>query len=280
MKSKHRSLQKPSAFTVVELIAVVAVIAILIGLLVPALSTIQKMAANVSQKAQFSTIGFALEAFAEEMGDYPESEAVDSTDYQGAQRLAEAMIGLDGFGFHPGSLGDGDPTIYDPADPVSIAARKGPYLELDTANAVRISNLDASIYGGFSGIDSFILADKFKTIKNTGTGKKTGMPILYFKANTINTLHPVAVPTGPGTLAAYVDCIYSFLDNRLMLMQNSENTMDGTSAGTSIFYADTLNPNFTDPRRPYKNESYILLSAGADGLYGTKDDVYNFDNGK
>jgi type II secretory pathway pseudopilin PulG len=282
MKSTRRPLQ--TAFSIVELIAVIAVIAILVGLLVPALSTIQKMAANVSQKAQFATIGFGLEAYSEEMGDYPESSA--SPGYQGAQRLAEAMIGLDGFGFHPLSRWDGDdpvggPPVYDPA---TLPFRKGPYLELDTANAVMIS----SIYGaGFSGVDSFILADKFKNVKNTATGKKTGMPILYFKANTINVVHPISVGFADvGDPDFYLPFIYSFYDNRSFIIQpspfdGSPNPMAGVVPnGPGLFYGDTLNPNFTDPRRPYNNESYILLSAGADGFYGTKDDVYNFDNGK
>ena len=29
--------------------------------------------------------------------------------------------------------------------------------------------------------------------------------------------------------------------------------------------------------RPYRADSYILMSAGFDGLYGTKDDVFNFE---
>ncbi len=28
--------------------------------------------------------------------------------------------------------------------------------------------------------------------------------------------------------------------------------------------------------RPYRSDSFILLSAGFDGEYGTRDDVYNF----
>lgn len=298
MKSTRRPLQSDLGFSIVEMIAVVAIIAILIGLLVPALSQVQKMAANVSQKAQFSSISMGLEAFREQSmsNDYPDSWPGVSNGYQGAQRLAEAMIGMDGFGFHPSSVFRSDGMdisgipLYKPAidsffTPVEVAAniasRKGPYLELDTANAVKISSLDSNIFGAFSGVDSFILADKFKTIKNQLTGQKTGMPILYFKANTINIDHPSVV--GPGEVmdpVFYDPLIYSFFDNRMMLMQNPDNTMDGSAAGATLFYEKTVNPNFTDPPRPRNNESFILLSAGADGLYGTVDDVYNFDTDK
>jgi len=34
---------------------------------------------------------------------------------------------------------------------------------------------------------------------------------------------------------------------------------------------------FDIPPRPYRSDSFILLSAGPDGLYGTGDDVFNFD---
>jgi hypothetical protein len=37
------------------------------------------------------------------------------------------------------------------------------------------------------------------------------------------------------------------------------------------------NPNFTSPPRPYKNDSFILQCAGPDALYGTQDDIFNFD---
>jgi len=48
----------------------------------------------------------------------------------------------------------------------------------------------------------------------------------------------------------------------------------------TLFYSRIRNPNFTSPDRPYRSESFILQSAGYDGLFGTADDVYNFDEGK
>jgi hypothetical protein len=35
-------------------------------------------------------------------------------------------------------------------------------------------------------------------------------------------------------------------------------------------------PKITATKWPYRPDSYILISAGADGLYGTQDDVTNF----
>jgi len=38
-----------------------------------------------------------------------------------------------------------------------------------------------------------------------------------------------------------------------------------------------LNPQVTAINRPYRAGSYILISAGKDGLYGSPDDIFNFD---
>jgi len=43
-------------------------------------------------------------------------------------------------------------------------------------------------------------------------------------------------------------------------------------------FAHTVwNPNVTATKRPHNAESFIILSAGPDGLYGSGDDVANFD---
>ena len=44
-----------------------------------------------------------------------------------------------------------------------------------------------------------------------------------------------------------------------------------------IFYEHTRNKKITTMAAPYRSDSYILLSAGFDGEYGTRDDVYNFE---
>ena len=41
------------------------------------------------------------------------------------------------------------------------------------------------------------------------------------------------------------------------------------------FYADLIDPHVRDGLTPYNKDRFILLSAGKDGLYGTKDDIWN-----
>ena len=63
MKVTFRRFSGNFGFTLIEMMVTVGVIAILLGLLVPALTMVRKMAATVKQKAQFVAIEIALEAF-------------------------------------------------------------------------------------------------------------------------------------------------------------------------------------------------------------------------
>jgi len=52
--------------------------------------------------------------------------------------------------------------------------------------------------------------------------------------------------------------------------------------GSPEFYDDLINPTIPagiDPV-PYRQDSYVLLSAGEDGLYGTVDDIWNIHDKK
>jgi len=292
-------------FTLLEMLTALAIIAVMIGLLIPAISKIQDTAHTVKQKAQFGAIEIALEAFNADTGDYPQSSYTSfsgnpADGYCGAQKLAEAIVGMDGFGFHPKSQWrsdgmadfDGDGTfelIYDVVNGVksgavtlqtpndNLKARKGPYLELEKANAVKVN----SLYNANPdiNINTFVLADMFGNVKNKATGKKTGMPILYFRADTGKTLH---YPTPMPTLIIHTpNSIYNPMDNGAIFSNKApwDTSMSHPmwTTGVKIFYDRIRNPNFTAPDRPYRATSFILLSAGSDGVYGSADDVYNID---
>ncbi len=309
MKSYMRPCSQRCGFTLVELLTTIAVIALLISLLVPALSMVQKTAFKVKQKSQFQSIGIALEGFQTDFGDYPGSynaTAGLAFGYCGAQKLAEAIVGYDGFGFHPQSGfrpdgrneidvdGDGildDVKVYDVVNGIpnwnyqtaaeNRAVRKGPYLELEAANAVKLRDL---YQAPPANEDTFVLVDMFGKVRNRTTQKKTGMPILYFKANVKGTEHKP--PLG---LMAERRTVFQVRDNEPIY--NAPAPFGGNDnhvlywTNEQVFYDKTTNPNYpgdpsdpmADPPRPYRSESFILLSAGPDGLYGTADDVYNFD---
>ncbi len=307
-------------FTLVEMLMAIAIIAVLVSLIIPALSLVHKSADMVRQKSQFHSIGVGLEAFRADFGDYPESDETrrpsggPADTYFGAQKLAEAMIGQDGFGIHQDSEfrrdgyqtdtdGDGkDEPLYKPefddyidndlalsadqkkaAKKENLAMRKGPYLELETANAVRLKDLYPvpGLQPLQPPFEEFVLVDMFGLVKNKATGKKTGMPILYYRANTSNFKHD------PDDYEPYDENIYNLEDNKFIVNRavpwdNSvfhpmNNRPDVNKGDPGIFYENTLNPNFDNPLRPYRSDSFILLSAGPDGLYGTVDDVFNFE---
>jgi type II secretory pathway pseudopilin PulG len=281
-------------FTIVELLTVMSIIVILIGLLVPALNMAKRYATDVKQRAQFHGIDVALQLFSSEFEGYPDSDALDGVgqQYPGATRLCEAMVGQDLLGFHPASrfradCTDGTNEIYDnppgflgsPTPLDNLQARRGPYLQLEKANAYRLEDIyEAGLLtgGGFDYPELFVLCDEYTRVRHTTSGRKIGMPILYYKANTAGIQHdPCDYTTSPE------DNIYDYLDNddlvELGVPWNSSAThpMDDEPAR---FYESTKNEKIaiTDGR-PYRSDSYILISAGFDGLYGTRDDIFNFE---
>ncbi|MFZ0033672.1 MAG: type II secretion system protein [Sedimentisphaerales bacterium] len=288
---------KKAAFTIVELLTVMSIIVILIGLLVPSLNMAKRYAKEVKQKALFHSIDAAMELFNSDWEGYPPSSAKDEIgdDYCGAMKLCEALVGQDLMGFHPNSrfradctdgaghqLYDNPPTgtALDPNTRDNLKARKGPYLQTENANAYRLSQLYGATTTPFKK-DLFVLCDVYSNVKNQDTGRKIGMPILYYKANTSNTIHD---PNGTfPTVGDDKKYIYNYTDND-NLVKLGPPPWDAAGTDTHPLYGPTT--NFYDITRdkrisiqngrPYRPDSYILISAGYDGMYGTKDDVFNF----
>ncbi len=117
METNVRKLKRESGWTIVELLTVMSIIIILVGLLVPGMNLVRKYAMKVKQRAQFYSIGTAMELFSiEHKHSYPDSRPLggDGEPYCGAMKLAEAMVGWDARGFHPRStfVADGDDLIF------------------------------------------------------------------------------------------------------------------------------------------------------------------------
>jgi type II secretory pathway pseudopilin PulG len=290
MKSIVKKANNRAAFTIVELLTVMSIIVILIGLLVPALNQVRKFAKEVKQEAQFNSINVAIELFNSEFETFPDSGSTgpDGGAYCGAMKLGEAMVGQDLMGFHPESIFKSDGTDYNNnqlysviggSQTVDTTARKGPYLPIENANAYRLDDIYAET-GNFNP-NLFVLCDVFGRVTNRNTGKRIGMPILYYKANTANTRHNLDNPDDP-------DNIYNYRDNQELVLLGKpwdppggggtphrlaiENGVPGVR-----FYWNTWNDQVTTTRRPYRSDTYILISAGNDGEYGTADDICNFD---
>jgi len=288
------------AFTTIELITVVAIIAMLVALLVPSLTMVRNAARRAQQKAQFNAIAMALEAFKQDYGDYPPSDwplpPDPESNYCGAQKLAEALLGLDLLGFHPESDWRADGTkrsggyfLYDPTRATDIQKRKGPYLETSKARAFRLG--DIFDFGSISsplatapGPLTFVICDVYgwkKVELVDATGKivqstRAGAPILYYKANTVSKT--IDEPT------LVTDRVYDVTDNIPVIelkqsVDGREHPLANPNGNFRYFYFDYIrDPRVTAKPWPYRPDSYILISAGRDGLYGTEDDITNFKN--
>jgi len=293
--------RKKTGLTIIELLIVLGIIALLVGLLVPALSAVRNMAKETKQKAQLSTIELALAAFKNDEGDYPPSDwplpPNPGSDYCGSQKLAEALLGWDLLGFHPNSAwradgldATGGSGSYDPAQtrdlngdsiPDTFDERKGPYLELATASAFKLVDLFRTNPIGSLAPDTFVICDVFGAKKitmirgiDTVTGQpitvteKAGAPILYYRAN---------------TSAKIMNAVYRAADNDALVIAKQqadgiEHPLGRSGNQYEFFYNYIRDPKINARAWPYRPDSYILISAGADGLYGTSDDIRNFGN--
>ena len=326
---------KIGGFTIVELLTVMAVIAVLIGLLIPALALVKDNAKKIQQRAQFHGLDVGIELYKSEFGTYPPSNdnnvntysspqnPFDATPYCGANKLAEAMVGRDLLGFHPKSdfRSDGRAQVTIPGTPPTTAdvdiyaafsgnaietaednlkARKGPFVDLENANAYSMDevygNTNTKFPGGFSNnyamdtvtgtINSYplVLCDVYAKKRSGTNAKKTGTPILYYRARTNYTMqdrNSKAAGANPGGIE---DDIYYYNDNIDLI--NLGMPDDGTvytlvngSNGDPLenFENMILNTNVQTVKRPYRAETYILISAGKDGDFGTADDIFNFE---
>ena len=290
-----------TGFTLAEILTVIVIIAILVGILMPSLSQVKKLAAATKQKAQIGSIEMALELYKNDFGEYPPSHGSDtgticgsSRAYCGAQTLAEAMFGQDLLGFYPDSR-------YDPCDPcytsTTIGVRRDPYLDRTNISVFRprdIFNRDTC--SEFLAPRKYTICDVFTTVSRQITlpdgsirTYKIGTPVLYFRANP----SPVNTELIPNQ-SKNADNIYDWWDNYFLLCLGkitdggkkhplcpgdppSSEAKDGR-----MFYGyirDPMIPILTSGNcgRPVRPDSFILISAGPDGLYGTRDDICNFE---
>jgi prepilin-type N-terminal cleavage/methylation domain-containing protein len=334
MKGRKMKTKKTKfGFTIVELLTVMAVIALLLSILAPALRMVRRIAKDTAQRAQFHSIDVGLETYSGETEQYPDSTIrpstgpdLDAAPYTvGAHHLAEALLGRDMLGFDPWTTWDSEQDdtagkckdIYASKDPPksstddqitkSLDRRKGPYLSPDSVEAYQIAQLydvPGDVYPGnldrTGTIDAAhspapVLTDSYrvKTISlPNGKQVKAGSPILYYRANiTSKQFRTAALPTPPAgniTDPEAAASIYNSLDNEELLALGT--VMDGTTklhhfdtaytigtmTGRELFYEAIMNPTITTQVRPYNQTSYILMSAGFDGIFGTPDDIYNF----
>lgn len=240
---------------------------------------------RVRQTAQLHSIDTGVELFRNEWGGYPPSDANDPTGspYCGAMKLTEAVVGQDLVGFHSESVfrrdglgSDGKVDLYpddiakmDPSARANLKVREGPYLPIENARPFRLADVyGKGQTGPFPG-DLWVLCDVFE--KKRPSRKKTGMPILYYLAHPDREAHDVNDPDNP-------ENIYDYKDNQALIALGVPGDPGAVHSllDPRSFYKMTRNLKIDTTSTPYRADTYILLSAGYDGQYGTADDVFNF----
>ncbi len=282
-------------FTLIELLVVIALLGILIGLIMPSVKGAKDAAKRSTTSTLLYTINQGLEMFkSEELfgRTYPPSywlaainpggspygrkspggpfpDGLPPTNQMravGAQTLVWAMVGADFLGT-PG-FQDKQHELYE-LDQSSnpVYPRRGPFVDPTDMNLKAVNATAIGIKSDLRFLDADIpvFVDPFD------------MPILYYKAyagpdyyhashNEPLTAHLTAKPPNEdpqsGQYQIESDGIYDAqVSNR---------------QGLRGYLTDSRRTSLTGIPAPYKQNSFVLISAGKDMRYGTGDDILNF----
>ena len=267
----NRGTLRPAAFTLVELLVVIGIIALLISIVMPSLNSARVMARNTRTQALIKTVGDGVEMFYSDRvigGQYPPSrwecdvaantpgtldDAPGFIAY-GAETLVWALAGPDLIGpagFEIGNMNN----LYTDTSP-----RRTPFLDTSKAS---ISDLGDAVSTVAEDDAAAATRHAFMILDTNHR------PILYYRANA-----GAADPTA----------IYTYTDNYGVLGANGHDGDPLYDQGDWVadppdgfegFIHDPRLP-VTVPPRPHNATSFILISPGEDNQYGTGDDIANF----
>jgi prepilin-type N-terminal cleavage/methylation domain-containing protein len=281
------------AFTLVELLVVISIIAMLIGIMVPVIGVAKKHAKTMTMKATLGAIGVGLEQFRNDQSRYPDSSVrnngtneyclkadggVADTNFidVGAHRLAEAMFGIDMLGYSSYQVGGINyynvNATGEPCDDSLLNAiqRADAYIDISSVKIGKMTdvidvpiNLNAEQQKVWGNPYTPVILDNFSV--------KKARPILYYKANTGgNLIHDIykyydnAYITNP-----FMTALVPYTGTAKDFYNYIWDTETGIGAGVGKLRSPSA--------RPYNRDSFLLISAGPDGEYGTQDDICNFE---
>ena len=350
----NRPSRRRPGFTLVELMTVIAIIVLLIGVLIPTLSSARKQAKAARTKGLLKALESGCEMFHTDLHRYPQSHGENPFEDEeiplmGAQWLALQLLGADSRGFVEPALkndsgedpGDRDGEIDEEdwldwysLDPTREYARQGPYAEADPEN-LRTTEQVIFTYNDAQAIRYIPEYLVGSTVDPPGSGGETqwnngrlvwfvdafDYPVLYYRAN-----QKVEQPftTGVRGDKDFTVGRYDHSDNVYFTGGEGGNGFFDISTPGWDFSASAANPggfkhplgyfgyDRDDPTTwpspppppakgmrfaevvcdenlyettlttgggrlwPHNPDTYLLISPGDDGLYGSNDDITNF----
>ncbi len=221
------------------------------------------------------------------------------TPLQGAHILVDALVGRDFLGYDPRApLVGPSGTTYNRWDAAND--RREPYIPKDGVDVTSTAQPPEDSLG----VIPLDAGDPQPTIDNLVCRvfrDKFGWPLLYYRASP-KTNQNTPIIQGVLSNVNYGNGVYDGVDNKAFTSYGASphkidqagnptydhtadigsQALDGNNFAEFIrsFRATTYDVN--DPTaiefpRPVKSDRFIILSAGKDGIYGTLDDVANFD---
>jgi len=280
---------KRMAFTLIELLTVMAIITLLIGILTPSLTTARDQAKKTAVRAQLNAMEVGLEAFRGDEGEYVPSNPVFFTtdphdDYallgpqmnawevgsptdvrlQGAHLLLDALVGRDFLGYDPKAppFGPGgqSATTYDRW--LSTNDRRLPYVPPDGVDVTSEDKPPTDAFGGnptLGEVHPKIKGDGADTVLCRVFRDKFGWPILYYRASpTANANTPIIATVVDNF---YGDGVYDGLDNEYFTSYTTaapEHKIEDAEDVLALPYADLpyLENRFAEFIRSLRSSTY------------------------
>lgn len=229
-----------SAFTLVELLVVIGIIALISGLLLVAVTRTRSHATSARVLADLQAISAALEIYRSDLGDYPPS---DSATMSGGELLAWAMVG-------PYNAAQG-----------ALAAKDG-----NDGPGFRVG-FRGSVYGPYLEPEKFLL----KNGNSYFLKDAQNQPILYFRR--------VAAPANNTPAALYnvadnaaVGVSVGALNRSPSTGVTAQDRFNAVAARSTIPLPGGTQSTFTGP--------YLLWSAGLDSAFGPENPLNDPDPDK
>ncbi len=279
------------AFTLVEMLTVIAIITLLIGILVPSLSAARTAAMKTAVQAQLTSISTGNEMFRNDEGEYaksnpytfgpygqPTAQTTAMTNWEvdnlnGAHLIVDAMIGRDSLGYDPkpgtgpgGTVDSRWSTAAGTPPTTYPRARRNPYIKPEGISVATAAKPPQDAFGPYSVTtpNSYLPQPDPADSNATVFVDKFGFPILYYRARPNSTQRTEIIQTNNGTAtdANISDGVYDGRDNALFTspLGRQHRIADATA---TINYAypltatQTLSNNFAEFIRSFRATSYI-----------------------